>query len=160
MAFFLLLLMPACQNPFAPAIADGDNSLTLISDQKTPEGVLDNFLYAYTFKDSLVYSELFDSSFVFISTNFNTSPPEPITWGRAQELRTAGRMFRFFQTLDLTWDSFTPGDTTETTIGKSINFTLILDGGRSIPPFSGKSIFTFIRRDEKWLIVRWVDETT
>lgn len=156
-----LLIFGQCTNPFAPAEAENNATRSiLLTEQLTPDEVLQNFLYAYTFKDSLVYSELFDSTFTFISQNFNVSPPEPINWGRDQELRTVGRMFRFFNTLDLTWGSRPlpepiPG-TTE--YERRITFTLTLDGGMTIPTLIGVVTFRFIKRGDKWYIARWVDD--
>jgi hypothetical protein len=162
----LLLIVAAglfgqCQNPFAPAVAGDELQGTLLlTEQKTPDQVLQNFQYAYTFKDSLVYSEILDTAFIFISTNFNVSPPEAIVWGRDQELKTTGRMFRFFNTLDLTWGSRpipTPPDDAVEFIQK-MTFTLTLDGGNAIPTLIGEVTFTFIKRGEKWYIARWQDE--
>ena len=68
----LLLIVAAglfgqCQNPFAPAVAGDELQGTLLlTEQKTPDQVLQNFQYAYTFKDSLVYSEILDTAFIFI----------------------------------------------------------------------------------------------
>lgn len=153
----------ACQNPFAPAKAADDLSGSLLlTAQKTPDEVLQNFQYAYTFKDSLVYSEILDSTFIFIGQNFNVSPAEPIVWGRDQELKIAGRMFRFFSNLDLTWNSRplkNPSPAVTDTTYFRINFTLILDGGSSIPALDGNVTFRFIKRGEKWLLSRWEDET-
>jgi hypothetical protein len=155
----------AC-NPFAPGEADDRVSDGLLTKQENPDQVLQNFQYAYTFKDSLVYSELLDSSFIFVSENFNVSPPEPIVWGRDQELRTTGRMFRFFNTLDLTFNNVIQRDTVKidendgkpSIIEDEITFTLTLDGGSSIPTLIGVVLFTYSRRDQKWFISRWQDE--
>lgn len=161
-------LLLTCANPFAPARADEGARDELLTNRRSPDEVLANFQYAYTFRDSLVYSELFDSSFTFISTNFGVTPPEPITWGRDQELKVAGRMFRFFTTLDLTWDRRTNLDSlfhpvTSDLVGieEEISFTLTLDGGRDIPTLIGLVEFVFIRRDQddSWVISRWRDKT-
>lgn len=160
-----LLGWVSCDNPFAPANATGNEGKTLlVTEQKTPDEVLQNFRYAYTFKDSLVYSDLLDSSFTFVSWNFNVSPPEPINWGRDVELRTAGRMFRFFNTLDLTFNviirdtvGVDPQDQKPNQIEHTITFTLTLDGGRSIPTLIGEVRFSYARREGKWLITRWED---
>ena len=150
-----------CQNPFAPSIAGEDvGGALLLTEQKNPDEVLQNFQYAYTFKDSLVYSEVLDSAFIFVSTNFNVSPPEAIVWGRDQELKTTGRMFRFFNTIDLVWGSRPLPDppANSETFSRKITFTLTLDGGSAIPTLIGEVTFTFIKRGERWYISRWQDE--
>jgi len=60
------LVIFRCFNPFAPKLEDAGNQNLIITEQKTPEEVLQNFKYAYVFKDSVLYSDLLDSSFVFI----------------------------------------------------------------------------------------------
>lgn len=155
-----LLATLACNNPFAPGEAENGEGDAPLTDQATPDKVLQNFQYAYTFKDSLVYSELLDSAFIFISENFNVTPPEPIVWGRDQELKTTGRMFRFFNTLDLTWGNRPLRDPSpaSTDTSYTITFTLTLDGGSNIPALIGVVIFDFVKRDGKWRISRWKDE--
>jgi len=162
LAVFLLLLI-GCANPFAPAEITGESTSNLLTDQEDPDGVLINFKYAYTFKDSLVYSDLFDSTFVFLSLDFNVAPPIPIQWGRDVELRTAGRMFDFFNTLDLTFnvkkrDTLTLDESNKPVkIQDIITFTLTFDGGASIPTLNGEVEYTYIFRDPKWLISQWED---
>ena len=160
-----IFLLQSCTNPFAPAKADSDaSSSNLLTEQRNPDEVLTNFKFAYTFKDSLVYSELFDSSFVFLSMDYYEAPPVPIQWGRDLELKTTARMFRFFNTLDLTFNVI-GRDTSEydannspTRIQQEITFTLALDGGAAIPILDGDVTFVYVRRGAKWLISYWEDK--
>ena len=66
---FLLLLIIFfqlyCFNPFAPELNNNVDLSNVITEQQTPGEVLQNFRYAYTFKDSLLYSDVLDDSFVF-----------------------------------------------------------------------------------------------
>ena len=170
----LIILITSCTNPFAPAKADpnapSSNILTL---QETPQEVLTNFLFAYNFKDSLVYSEIIDSNFIFLSQDFNESPPVPIQWGRDLELRTTARMFKFFNTLDLNFNTpisvsedtilFLPDlEIIEKKIEMKMTFTLTLDGGKSIPTINHEVIFVFLCREEKGVshctITFWEDQ--
>jgi hypothetical protein len=161
----IIFVFLTCKNPFAPSLAGDDTPHSrLLTLQKTPEEVLSNFQYAYTFKDSLVYSETLDSIFIFKSTNFNESPPQPIIWGRDVELRKTGQMFRWFKTLDVVWNTLSPPDTvsfggtsTGLIIEHNITFTLTLDGGRDIPPLNGEVVFQFIQRDNIYMISFWED---
>ena len=76
MIITIITLLIGCTNPFAPKLID-ENLLTssFLTDQKSPQDVLSNFRYAYIFKDSLIYSEILDSSFIgifsFESSNIN-----------------------------------------------------------------------------------------
>ncbi len=154
----VILALSSCTNPFAPALADEDQPHShLITQQKTPEEVLQNFQYAYTFKDSLVYAEILDSTFIFRSMNYNVYPPTPIEWGRDVELRTTARMFRYFSTLDVVWNTILPLDTTRENPEYKITYTLTLDGGRTIPPLNGEVLFKFILRNKKYYISLWED---
>ncbi len=167
--FFLIILIAfACKNPFAPGLAGEDTPHSkLLTQQRNPEEVLNNFQYAYAYKDSLIYSELFDSTFIFRSTDFNEYPPTPIAWGRDIELRTTGRMFKYFNTLDVVWNTFSIPDTVHFPdsndngvgyiIEHNITFTLTLDGGKSFTPLNGEVLFRFIQRGEKYYISFWED---
>ncbi|MBN2365653.1 MAG: hypothetical protein EH225_06670 [Calditrichaeota bacterium] len=165
---FIILFFNSCRNPFAPSLAEEDASHSrLITQQKNPEEVLINFRYAYTFKDSLVYSEVLDSTFLFKSIDYNTYPPKPIEWGRDTELQTTGGMFRYFRTLDVVWNTISPADTVSFPapseqsqgylIEHYITFTLTLDGGRDIPPLNGEVLFQFIQRGQRYYISFWED---
>jgi hypothetical protein len=158
--FFLAIpLFLYCDNPFAPALAPEDTPHSnLITEQKTPQEVLANFRYAYTFKDSLVYSDILDSTFIFRSTDYNEYPPKPIEWGRDTELRTTARMFRFFNTLDVVFNTILPMDSSVTNPEYRVTFTLTLDGGISIPPLNGEVLFQFILRKKKYYISLWEDQ--
>lgn len=165
--FFLIILSltQSCTNPFAPAKASPGASLSnLLTDQSTPNEVLTNFKFAYTFKDSLVYSAIIDSSYIFLSKDFDQVPPVPIQWGRDLELKTTARLFKFFNTIDLTFNVISQ-DTIKldslkspTEIQHKITFTLTLDGGTTIPTLNGEVEFTYIQNNEgKWLISKWED---
>jgi hypothetical protein len=169
--FFLLVFIGsllACKNPFAPSLADEDAPHSrLLTRQRNPEEVLSNFQYAYTYKDSLIYSEVLDSTFIFKSVNFNEYPPIPILWGRDDELRKTARMFREFRTLDVVWNTLSQPDTiffpnsSSDGIGyiieHNITFTLTLTGFIDIPPLNGEVLFRFIKRGNKYYISFWED---
>jgi hypothetical protein len=155
----VIFFIQSCTNPFAPAEADQNAaSSNLLTEQRTPDEVLTNFKYAYTFQDSLVYSELLDSTFVFRSMDFNYAPPVPIQWGRDVELKTTARMFKFFNTIDLTFNVINRRMTNNGDSLHTITFTLTLDGGTTIPILNGEVEFTYVRRGEKWLISLWEDK--
>lgn len=158
-----LLLAVGCFNPFAPSLSDGKGTAGLIlTEQKSPDDVLVNFSYAYNLKDSLVYSDLLDSSFLFISKNFATDPVTNLTWGRDVDIKTTMGLFRHFESLNLTWQGTVFGyylgpDSSEYTIKKT--FQLTLNGGVDVPTINGEALFYFVmnRRDSTWKISRWED---
>ena len=161
--FIIGIFLQSCLNPFAPKLIENKgNSDLLITEQKTPEEVLQNFRYAYIFKDSLIYSEILDSSFVFVyfDPNIGTSG-QFVSWGRDLDLKTTGQMFRRFDVIDLVWNSTIFQSVQETTgqITKSFNLTMITkDDDIRI---SGAAVFSFRKSpvSEKWRMIKWKDES-
>ena len=158
------LVMTSCI--FAPGLSDEDiDASNIITLQETPWDVLANFNYAYKFADSLIYSDVLDSSFIFVSKNYSTSPPTDIIWGRDVDIKTTMGMFHYFNVLELTWregwddpDRYDFVDSTKTNMKTIVTFQLTLDGGREIPTIKGEAFFEFAPREKKiWRIVRWED---
>jgi hypothetical protein len=156
----ILLVILGC-NPFAPALVDSGSQPGIITAQKTPDEVLTNFQYAYIYQDSLIYSDVLDSSFLFISKNYGTTPPTDINWGRDVDIRATAGMFRHFKDqIDLTWDDKISerfvGDSTEYEI--KILFQLTMGGGVDIPTIRGEALFNFRKNpSDIWKITRWED---
>jgi len=162
-AFFPLL---TCFNPFAPKLDNAAGPPIVITLQETPEQVLQNFVYAYTFKDSLVYANLLDSSFVFVYFDPNVgSSGRFVSWGRDVDLKTTGTLFKTFETITLTWNQTIYLDTLfvdSTVVGIELSKTLQLSlfGKTEEYSLSGSAIFNFKQNDDKkWRITRWKDET-
>ena len=160
--FFLLLT--ACVNPFAPQLTEKNlNTDLILTEQKSPEDVLVNFSFAYNFQDSIVYSDLLDSSFLFISKDYSTDPVTNLTWGRDTDIRTTVKMFRHFQSLNLVWgrttsERYLEDDSTAVEMERS--FQLTIDGGNQFPTINGTAMFYFIRKNSGiWKITRWEDKS-
>lgn len=153
----------SCLNPFAPKLEEGTKQSDLIlTEQLTPDDVLKNFQYAYVFKDSLIYSELLDSSFIFyyFDPDISTSG-QLVSWGRDLDLKTTGTLFRRFNVIDLIWNSTIFESVQESTadITKTFNLTLFSkDEGLQI---NGTAVFSFKKNlsSGKWKINRWKDES-
>lgn len=160
--FAALFLFSGCFNPFAPELDNNIDLTSVITEQQTPEEVLQNFRYAYTFKDSLLYSDVLAESFVFEYFDTNQGPSgEFLTWGRDVDLRTTGRLFRTFDSIELIWLNtlFSEGD--DVTERRFVRFNLNLFSADFNFIITGTAIFTFIRsaEDNKWRIKRWKDES-
>jgi hypothetical protein len=152
----------AC-NPFAPGLDEStDQSGSLISDQRTPEGVFNNLKYAYTVRDTALYGQLFDGNFTFLYRDYDRGVD--VSWGRDEELRTAYGLFQNVQRLDLVWNDTSAWamnqDSTELMINRSFNLTVTfnpsdivrIDGNANLQ--LGRSGF-----QQPWTIVRWRDES-
>ena len=156
----------SCLNPFAPSLDEGGLAADLLTDQSTPEGTLTNFKYAYIFKDSLLYSNLLDSAFVF-----QYFDPEQgasgifVSWTRETDLKTTGRLLRTFDSINLEWLNtvFTSRDVVDSDTLETISKSFQLDLADADFRFSvnGFAIFKFRRTksDAKWRIVQWLDKS-
>jgi hypothetical protein len=157
----LLIILSFGCNPFAPSLIDSGPGSGNITGQKTPDEVLTNFQLAYESGDSLLYSDVIDSSFLFISKNYGTTPPTDINWGRDVDIRATAGLFRHFKPLiDLTWnDKISEGYGSDSTFYEiKITFHLTLGGGVDIPTISGEALFNFIKNSSGvWKISRWED---
>jgi len=157
--FFLFILFSGCINPFAPKLGDIQKKSDIaLTDQKSPEGLLSNFKYAYVFKDSLIYRDLLDESFQFIYLDTENNIWK--SWGKEKDIKTTTGLFRYFKNIDLHWNStnyceYSP-DSTETEISKS--FILILDNEIRI---IGDALFRFSMKKQTgiWYIKKWIDKS-
>ena len=151
-----------CYNPFAPELTDSlMSSDMVVTNQSTPEEVLQNFKIAYAIKDSLLYSDVLDSSFLFIYFDPDEgSSGRIMSWERDADLHATGHLFRHFQMLELIWNTTYYSFNQEHTAEMSKGFNLLLSGPQSTYSLSGKALFSFRRgHDEKWRITQWKDET-
>lgn len=152
-------------NPFAPSLSDDISNISqILTEQRSPQEVITNFAFAYNFKDSLVYSDLIDSTFLFISKDFSTNPVTDLTWGRDTELKTTSGLFRHFQTLNLVWggtifENFINNDSSLVEMKQL--FQLTLDGGTFIPSINSEAIFILKKNTSgQWKIIRWDDKAS
>ena len=155
----IVIIFISCTNPFAPKLVN-ENLLTssFLTDLKTPKDVLTNFRYAYNFQDSLIYSELLDSSFTFVYDNYDEFEPFRDHWERDEDLRTTARLFRHFQDINLTWGTMFSDTLDNENIKIAVSFSLTFNGGNIIPTLSGRALFYFVKKKSgKWKIVRWED---
>jgi hypothetical protein len=162
-SFSLALIVLACFNPFAPSLDPSPDPSNRITEQENPGEVLQNFRYAYTFKDSVLYSDIIDDSFVFEYFDPNIAPSGGFrTWGRDVDLRTTGRFFDSFDVIELTWLNVIDSTTTDDGAVRYFQrFSLNLFGSQLNYVFTGTAIFTFKESpsDGRWRIVGWKDET-
>ncbi|MCK4822146.1 hypothetical protein KA005_40665 [bacterium] len=161
-AVLLLICMRGCVNPFAPGLTsylEGEDYI--VTPQQSPEEVLQNFKVAYIFQDSLLYSNLLDTAFVFVYFDPDEGTSGRfVSWGRETDLMTTGGLFRHFQVVDLVWNTtfYSWIDEKAGEVSKGFNLTLI--GKDSDYRLFGKAVFSFQKcNDEKWRITRWKDES-
>jgi len=153
----IIIFIVGCANPFAPKLTESDLSTSsFLTDLKTPKDVLSNFQYAYIFKDSLIYSEIIDSSFIFVSINYATTPPTDLIWGRDVDLRTTAKLFHHFNDIKLIWGDTISSARQPNSAKIGITFLLTFNGGNEIPSVKGVALFNFERKKSgKWKITKW-----
>jgi len=157
----VFIILTGCNNPFAPGLTrDNQQVASIVTLQRSPADVLTNFRYAYAFKDSLIYSDLLDSAFIFLSKNYGTNPPTDINWGRDVDIKTTLGLFRHFNVLELIWGTILFQDYSSDSVRSEIKITfqLTFDGGTEIPTLKGEALFNFKKKSSgRWTIIRWED---
>ena len=154
-----ILCIASC-NPFAPALSDKDDNSTTLGDQRTVEGVFQNFRYAYQFKDTLSYGRLLAPEFTFIYSNYDDGIDN--SWGRDQDMISTAGLFQASQNLDLVWNDIviSTGDSVLQDISRGFNLSITFSP-TDIIRLQGR-VNLRIRRatpQEPWIISRWRDES-
>lgn len=156
----IAVLSARCTNPFAPALSDQPADAPMIGDQRTVEGVFQNFRYAYLFRDTLVYGRLLDRQFSFVYRNYDRGID--VTWGRDEDMLATHSLFTAALQLDLVWNGVISsyGDSLQQTISRGFNLTITFS-----PTYVERAqgrVNLLIQREtpsDVWRIVRWRDES-
>ena len=153
----VLVTLNSCVNPFAPKIDDSIGTAKgLISDQLNVEGVFQNFHYAYAFKDTLIYSKLLQKDFSFSYRDYDLGAD--VSWGRDEEMKVSSGLFQNAQRLDLVWNNINSISGDSSKIVRSFNLTVTFNP-TDIIYIDGRVNLTLIKEDNKWKILRWIDES-
>ncbi|TAL70945.1 MAG: hypothetical protein EPN82_01195 [Bacteroidetes bacterium] len=158
----MTLIFISCNNPFAPKLADPINNMSLLSDQKTVDGVFKNFRFAYIFKDTLVYGKLLDYDFSFVYRNYDTGIDN--SWGRDVDMLTTYGLFQATQNLDLIWNDVVTAvyqpDSLIADISRGFTLTIVFSPS-DIIHVQGRAIFRLNRKSNEdiWKIQNWRDES-
>lgn len=152
-----MVVCVSCFNPFAPELdKDLGSSENLISDQKTIDGVFQNFQYSYTFKDTTIYGQLLTGDYTFVYRDYDLSVD--VSWGRDEDMKVTYGLFQNAQRLDLTWNNIVSLTDDSTNIIRSFNLTITFNP-TDIIFIDGRVNLDLRKVDEKWKIVRWIDES-
>ncbi len=153
----LIIFLYGCVNPFAPSL---DNSQGtdggLISELKTVDGVFQNFQYAYTFKDTLIYGQFIAKDFTFTYHDYDLGVDK--SWGRDDEMMATYGLFQNTQRLDLIWNNIVSMTGDSTRIVRSFNLTITFNP-TDIVYVDGKVNLELVKENNKWKIRRWIDES-
>ncbi|MDZ4744889.1 MAG: hypothetical protein SGJ05_02680 [bacterium] len=158
----LVCILQSCTNPFAPAKAERDASVPILGDQRTIDGVFQNFRFAYVFRDTLTYGKLLDRTFTFVYRNYDKSPPLDVTWGRDEDMYATQGLFNASQNLELLWNDVVvaDGDSLVQNISRGFNLTITFSASDVIRA-QGRVSLRIERptSTDVWKIVRWRDES-
>jgi len=158
--YFILLfiIFEGCVNPFAPKLDPelGDRG-SVISPQKSIEGLFKNFQQSYTFKDTTIYGGLLTSDYSFIYRDYDLSVD--VSWGRDEDMRVTYGLFQNSQRLDLIWNNIVSMTEDSTNIIRSFNLTITFNP-TDIIYIDGRVNLDLEKNDKGvWKIVNWVDES-
>jgi hypothetical protein len=149
----------SCDNIFSPRL-DENTPVSILTDQKTIEGLFQNFKYAYTFKDTTVYGNLLGDQFVFTYRDYVSG--FDVSWDRATEMRTTNGLFSNAQKLEVVWNNiiFQGGDSLIQNVKRSFNLTITFNPS-DIVRLNGFADMTMTRSapEDIWKITRWRDES-
>jgi hypothetical protein len=153
-----IIMIGGCFNPFAPNLDEQLNSNNSpISDLTKVDGIFQNLQYAYSFKDTTIYSGLLAPDFSFTYHDYDKGFDE--TWGRDEEMRITYTMFLTVQRLDLIWNNISLISSDSTNIIRSFNLGVTLNP-MDVENADGKVNLTLRKSSSnKWQIVRWIDES-
>lgn len=162
LSILLILFLTSCTNPFAPKLADSAGNIPILSDQKSVDGVFQNFRYSYIFKDTLVYGKLLADDFTFVYRNYDMGIDN--SWGRQEDMLTTYGLFQATQNLDLIWNDVVVSVFQEDSLIADISrgFTLaIVFSPTDIIRVQGRANFRLNRKalDDIWKIQIWRDES-
>ncbi|MCX7930275.1 MAG: hypothetical protein N2663_06110 [Chlorobi bacterium] len=153
-------LLSGCTNPFAPRLLDQPLSSAGLSDQRSIDGVFQNFRIAYATKDTLTYGKLLASSFAFLYRNYERGVD--LSWGRDEEMITTAGLFQAAQTLDLVWNDIvlSSGDSTAHDIARGFVLTITFSPS-DIVRIQGRVNLRLVRSrsTDPWTIAVWRDES-
>ena len=160
--FVLLCLIElSCANPFAPKLNDSPNGgSSILGDQRTVEGVFQNFKQAYLFRDTTIYGQLLASNFIFVYKDYDKGVD--VFWGRDDDMRSTYGLFQNAQRLDLVWNSTISidGDSLQLTLTRNFNLTVTFNPGdiQHVDGYANISLER-LQQSDNWRITRWRDES-
>lgn len=150
--------MISCINPFAPGIDENlGKDGGIISDQKSVAGVFQNLQYAYTFKDTLIYSKILDPNFIFSFRDYNLGVD--YNWGRDEEMKVTYGLFQNTQRLDLIWNNIVSITGDSTRIIRSFNLTITFNPTDILYVDGRVNLELKKDKENRWRILRWYDES-
>jgi hypothetical protein len=160
LGLFLAFFVCGCVNPFAPRLLDEPSDGGGLTDQRTPDGLFQNFRIAYLTKDTLTYGKLLAPSFTFLYRNYDRGVD--LSWGRDEEMIATNGLFQAAQNLDLVWNDIVlaAGDSLLYDVSRGFVLTITFSP-TDVVRIQGRVNLRLVRSrsDEPWTIAIWRDES-
>jgi hypothetical protein len=175
--FFLLIILVlfsglACYNPFSPPVV-GPGFMVPIALQTDPDSVLQNFKYAYEYRDIITYENCLDKQFVFYYIDQDNQTGEIREWpvSRDDDISRTSGVFKVFDDIRFeSWEVFPLPSEYDSSFQeerkiRQVNFHLVLrdiDGDFNYEHLeaTGFALFKFRRSEDGfWRIVYWKDNS-
>jgi hypothetical protein len=158
---FLAAVNLSCVNPFAPKLNDNSGvNGSILGDQRTVDGVFQNFKQAYLFRDTTIYGQLLAPNFLFVYKDYDKGAD--VFWGRDDDMRTTYGLFQNAQRLDLVWNTTIAeaGDSLKLTLTRNFNLTVTFNAS-DIMRLDGYANISLERSQQSdiWRITQWRDES-
>jgi hypothetical protein len=152
-------IIAGCTNPFAPKLDQQLNPTTsTLGDQRTVDGVFQNIQYAYTYRDTLIYSNLLHPDFRF--QYYNADKGQDVTFYRDEEMQITNRIFRGADQVELQWNDFVSqeGDSLLMNVKRSYTLKIVLQTSQ-VYSIDGYATLRLVREtpNDVWLIRIWYD---
>ncbi|MBN2858046.1 MAG: hypothetical protein JXN63_06570 [Candidatus Delongbacteria bacterium] len=149
--FFIPTMLFVSCNVFSPDYEIFENAFSP-DNNKTIEGLMKNFIYSYTFKDSFLYEEILDDDFVFQYESEGVFG----SWTKDEDVIITNRMFRSFRKIDLVFNTEFPQHTSmpDTTVFTS--FRISFYSGEEVINLTGYSKFIFRKYSENETIYKMI----
>lgn len=132
----------------------------MLSDQTDIDGVFKNFQYAYVFKDTTIYGKLLSDEFIFVYRDYDKG--YDVSWGRDEDVRITNALFNTVQKIDLIWNNTVASsiDSSQAIVIRAFSLNLTFNPS-DIVRIDGRVNLTLEKNKatNKWLIVRWRDES-
>lgn len=156
----LLATLGGCVNPFAPRLMDEPLEGGGLTDQRTPDGVFQNFRIAYQTKDTVTYGKLLAPTFTFLYRNYDRGVD--VAWGRDEDMLVTYRLFQAAQNLDLVWNDvvLAAGDSLTYDVSRGFVLTVTFSPDDVIR-VQGRATLRLVRQrsSDPWMIAVWRDES-
>lgn len=146
----------SCVNPFSPKLDTETLPVFDLDDQSNIDLLFNNFKYAYSFRDTLIYGKLLTNDFLFTYKDYVLGVD--VKWDREEEMKIHYNLFANAKRLDLIWNNIVTMSSDSTNVIRSFMLTITFNP-TDIITIDGKVNLTLKKESGNWKIKNWIDES-